>query len=236
MKILTVLILAIVSVVYLFLISKLLGKKQIAQLEFIDYVIGISIGSIAAEMATDLDDTPWYIYIIAMTIFFLFDMLISYLSRKAPRLKNIIIGKPLTIIYKGEIMYDVLYKSKLDINELLTLCRIQGYFDISQIAYAVFETNGELSILPKADFTPTTTKDLNIQPSEPTTIPTYLVMDGRVSYSALRAIEKGEEWLAKKLEVDNLSKKSLKEFLLVQYDDKNNEVIVTKKNKGDLAK
>ena len=67
------LIFSSVSVIYLFFISKLLGKKQIAQLEFIDYVMGISIGSIASNMATDVGDTPFYYYIIGMTIFFLFD-------------------------------------------------------------------------------------------------------------------------------------------------------------------
>lgn len=71
------LIVSTISVVYLFIISKLLGKKQIAQLEFIDYVIGISIGSIAAEMATDLTETPFYHYLIAMSIFFIFDVLIT---------------------------------------------------------------------------------------------------------------------------------------------------------------
>ena len=76
------LIFSSVSVVYLFFIAKLMGKKQIAQLEFIDYVMAISIGSISAEMATDVGDTPFYYYLISMTVFFLFVLMVSFLGRK----------------------------------------------------------------------------------------------------------------------------------------------------------
>ena len=125
-EILKIVIFSIISVVYLFIISKILGKKQIAQLEFIDYVIGISIGSIAAEMATDLNETPFYHYLIAMTTFFLFDVLITFLGRKGFRLKNFLKGKPIMVIYEGKINYRNLKKSKLDVNELCSLCREKG--------------------------------------------------------------------------------------------------------------
>ena len=105
---------------YLFIISKLLGKKQIAQLEFIDYAMGISIGSIAAEMATDVGDTPFYYYLIGMTIFFLFDLSISFLGKKGPFLKRFLKGKPIVIVYEGNIVYKNLKKSKLD----YSLCHI----------------------------------------------------------------------------------------------------------------
>lgn len=78
----------------LFVIAKLLGKKQVAQLDFIDYVIGISIGSIAAEMSTDINDKPLYFYLIAMAIYFLFDLSITLLGRKAPALKHFLKGRP----------------------------------------------------------------------------------------------------------------------------------------------
>ena len=82
-----------------------MGKKQIAQLEFIDYVMGISIGSIAAEMATDVGQTPFYYYIVGMVVFFLFDIFVSFLGRKGPMLKHFFKGKPLMIIYEGEFNY-----------------------------------------------------------------------------------------------------------------------------------
>ena len=80
------LLVAFSSVVFLFIIAKILGKKQIAQLDFVDYIIGISIGSIAAEMATDTSDKPMYYYLIAITVFFLFDLIITVIERKSQAL------------------------------------------------------------------------------------------------------------------------------------------------------
>ena len=104
-----VLINAVVSFAYLFIISKILGKKQIAQLEFIDYAVGISLGSIAAEMSTD-SETPFYYYLIAMTIFLVLALLVSLIGRKNSALKRIFKGKPSTLIYEGKIDYKQLVK------------------------------------------------------------------------------------------------------------------------------
>ncbi len=153
-----VLINSVVSFVYLFIISKLLGKKQIAQLEFIDYAVGISLGSIAAEMATT--DKPFYHYLIAMTIFFLLAFLIAVIGRKSTFLKRIFKGKPATLIYNGKINYKQICKSNIDINDLLSMLREKGYFDINSVAYAIFETSGELSVLPKGAQTPTVVENL----------------------------------------------------------------------------
>ena len=130
-----VLIDSCIAFVYLFIISKLLGKKQIAQLEFIDYTIGISLGSIAAEMATNTE-TPFWYFLIAMTIFFVFAFAISLIGRKSPLLKKIIKGKPATLIYDGKIDYKQLKKTKIDVNDLLSMLREKNYFDISDVGYA----------------------------------------------------------------------------------------------------
>ena len=105
------------SVVALFIIAKLLGKRQIAQLDFADYVIGISIGSIAAEMSTDVGDRPFYYYLIAIAIYFLFDLIINCLGRTSPVLKHLLKGKPIIIIYEGQINYKNLKKSKQNLDE-----------------------------------------------------------------------------------------------------------------------
>ena len=89
-----------VAFVYLFIISKLLGKKQIAQLEFIDYTVGISLGSIAAEMATNTE-TPFYYFLMAMTIFFALALLVAIVGRKCTFLKRVLKGKPITLVYDG---------------------------------------------------------------------------------------------------------------------------------------
>lgn len=215
-NIIKLLIFSAISVTYLFIISKLLGKKQIAQLEFIDYVMGISIGSIASNMATDVGETPFYYYLIGMTIFFLFDCLVSFLGRKGPALKHFFKGQPITIIYEGKLNYPNIKKSKLDINDIIGMCRKAGYFDITDIAYAVFENSGDLSVMPKSCHKVPDASDLNKE-LPPACLPIYLIVDGRISYSSLNEINKTVNWIYKRINVD---KKSIKQVLLATYDDK----------------
>ena len=224
-EILSLLIFSLSSVAYLFVISKLLGKKQIAQLEFVDYVIGISIGSIAAEMSTDLIDTPFYYYLIAMTVFFLFDLSITFFGRKGA-FKNFLKGRPLLIINEGKVDYNILSKSKLDINEVITLCRNQGYFDLQDIAFAIFENNGALSILPKGEKRPIVISDIKENFEQPS-LPTYLVVDGKIVKETLLEIQKTNEWAMKKLKVN--SKKELSNIILATYDELNDSVKVYNK-------
>lgn len=199
-------VLSLSSVVALFVIAKLLGKRQVVQLEFMDYVIGISIGSISAEMATDINDKPLYFYSIAMAIYFLFDLIITYLGKKSPGLKHFFKGKPLTIIYNGEIDYKILKKSKLDIDDVLTLTRSQGYFNIEDIAFAIFENNGKLSIMPKAEKRPTIAQNIK-NDIEPSKLPICLITDGIISKSSLNKLNKDKQWL-----LDNLKIRKHKEL------------------------
>ncbi len=215
-------IFSFVAVVYLFFVSKILGKKQIAQLEFIDYVMGISIGSIAAEMATDTGETPFYFYLIAMTVFFLVDLAITFVGRKGPALKHFFKGRPITVIYDGKFDYENLKVSKLDVNDVLALCREQGYFDITQVAYAVFETSGKLSVLPKSPYKQVTAEDMGVK-LPPASLPCILVVDGNISYSGLNEINKTVEWLKAKTDLDD---KTMKNVLLATYDNESDEVNV----------
>lgn len=222
-EIVKLLLMSFGSVAYLFVISKLSGKKQIAQLEFIDYVMGISIGSIAAEMATDLSDSPFWYYLVAMAVFFLFDYSVSILGRKGAFFKRFFKGKPMTIIYNGKLDYQMLKKSKLDVNEVLAMCREQGYFDINDIAYAIFENSGVLSVLPKANQKPTVASDFGIKPDEPS-LSHYMIIDGNLSYSSLTDLKKDKEWLFKRLKVSD--KKELNNILLAEYVEKTDKMII----------
>lgn len=222
------LIFSFTSVVFLFFISKILGKKQIAQLEFIDYVMGISIGSIASEMATDVGDTPFYYYLIGMTVFFLFDVFVSYVGRKGPALKHFFKGRPEVIIYNGEINYKNLKRSKLDVNDVIALCREQGYFNLTDIAFAIFETSGNLSIMPKGNQKPTVVDDFHIKVPE-AFLPFYLVVDGKISFSSLSELKKNKQWLYKKAKIND---KTIKNVLLAIYDNASDEIVLQLKQKN----
>ena len=226
-EIVYLIILSASSVVALFIVAKLLGKRQIAQLEFVDYIIGISIGSIAAEMATDVNEKPLYYYLIAIAIYFLFDIIINWIGNKAPCLKHFFKGKPLTIIYEGKINYKNLKRSKLSVNDIISLAREQGYFDILDIEYAVFENSGQLSVMPKGNLRPTVAQDFDIE-IEPSGLPYYLITDGRISYSTLKELNKNKEWLMKKLNFEN--EKKIKNVILAIYDKEQDKIMVNYKD------
>lgn len=212
-----VLINSFVSFIYLFIISKLLGKKQIAQLEFIDYAVGISLGSIAAEWSTKTDQ-PFYNYVIAMSIYFVLAFLVAYLGRKATFLKRILKGKPTTLVYEGKIIYKNLNKCKIDVNDLLSMLRAKDCFDIADVAYAIFEPSGDLSVLPKGNQKPVIIEDLTEQPKiEEASLCDVLVVDGVISKSGLNELGKDKSWLFRSLKLK--SKKDLRNILLATYDD-----------------
>ena len=132
---------AIISLVTLFLVTKMLGKKQVSQLSLFDYVIGISIGNFAAEMTVNLDSNILH-GTIAVIIFGLIAYIISIGTMKSIILRRFFSGMPTLIIEDGKFLKEGLKKVKYDINDFLEQAREQGYFDISEIAYAVMESSG----------------------------------------------------------------------------------------------
>ena len=132
---------AMISLVTLFLITKMLGKKQVSQLSLFDYVIGISIGNFAAEMTINLESD--YLHgILAVVIFGVVAYLVSILTMKSIHLRRYFMGTPTLLIQDGKLLEKNMKKVKYDMNDLLEQCRINGYFDISEIKYALMEANG----------------------------------------------------------------------------------------------
>lgn len=221
-KLYTVVVNSVVSFVFLFIVSKLLGKKQIAQLEFIDYAVGISLGSIASEWATEVEQ-PFYHYLVSMTIYFVLALGVALIGRKNRFFKKLFKGKPVTLVYEGKIRYDGLVKSKIDVNDLLSMLREKGFFDIGDVAYAVFETSGQLSVLPKGEQKPVVIEDVDKRKVKRAALTNVLIADGVVSYSGLNELEKDEKWLFKKLRVKN--DEDLKNIILATYDETNDKVV-----------
>ncbi len=177
-----VLLRSLVSLLVLFLLTKFMGFKQISQLNLFDYIVGISIGSIAAQMAFD-PDIPYYATITAMAVYALTEVLISFLTTKSIKLRSFVTGTPVIVIHQGKIIEQNLKKIKYDLNDLLTECRINGFFDISQIECAIMETDGRLSFLPKSELRPVTPKDLGLAPAKEGLV-ANVILDGNVMQSA----------------------------------------------------
>ncbi|MBQ4443751.1 MAG: DUF421 domain-containing protein [Clostridia bacterium] len=219
-----VLIYSVVGFAFLFVIAKILGKKQIAQLDFLDYTIGISLGSIAADMAFDIERPIWY-YLVGMAVFAVLDLLCSVLGRKNNFFKRVFVGKPLVLIEEGRLNYRNLNKSKLSLNEFLSLCREKGYFNLDDVAYCIFETSGKLSVLPKAGREAATALDVGARPKAPAALSKDVVMDGRVIDACLAQLGKDEAWLRSKLGgVD------VKDVAIAYYLAETDEVVVHPKH------
>ena len=214
---LDVILRCLVSLVTLFLVTKMIGKKQVSQFSLFDYVIGISIGNFAAEMAINLDSS--YLHgTVAVIVFGLVAYLVSLLTMKSLKIRKLIIGDPNILIKDGKILYNSLKKSKFDINDLLEEARINGYFDISDIDYALMEANGKISFLPKIESKNPTNKDLKLNIKRKG-LCINLIIDGQIIEEALKDINKDQKWLLKKIKEKNFN---LEEVILATIDLQNN--------------
>ncbi|MDD6830189.1 MAG: DUF421 domain-containing protein [Firmicutes bacterium] len=201
MKFLTLCLTALGSFAALFIIAKFIGRKQVSQLDFFDYITGITIGSIAAEMATELEE-PWK-PLIAMIIYGSVTLLLSSVTIKFPRVRKFLNGTPTILMDHGKLYRENLKKSKLDLSEFMVLCRQQGYFDLTDIQTAVFEYNGKLTILPVSSQRPATPNDLNLAPEQELLF-TELIMDGRVLDENLSRMGLNRVWLEKQLKASGV--------------------------------
>lgn len=180
----------------LFIAAKLIGHKQIAQLDFFDYITGITIGSIAAEMATELEE-PWKPFV-AILLYGGVTLLLSVVTNKFPRTRKYLYGAPVVLLDRGKLFRENLKKAKLDLSEFIVLCRQQGFFDLTNIQTAIFEYNGKLTILPVSSQRPATPGDLELSPEQELLF-SELIMDGRIQEENLRRMGLDLTWLERQL-------------------------------------
>ena len=197
MEVFTVILASLFSAAVLFIIAKIIGHKQVAQLEFFDYITGITIGSIAAELATTLDK-PWWKPTVSMIVFGVITVILSVLTRKLPRSRKFINGTPTIVLNDGKLYRKNMKKAKLELSEFLLLCRQEGYFNLDDIQTAVYEYNGKLSILPVSTKRPLNPEDMKLSPP-PENIGTEVIMDGRILGGNLRRRNLSKAWLQNKL-------------------------------------
>lgn len=233
---LVVVVRAIISFFSLLIFARILGKEQISQLTFFDYILGITIGSIASEATVDLSSRVWP-HFVGLVSWSLLAYLMQYISLKWRYAAKVIEGEPVVVIMNGKIMDKVLKKMKFRISDILELLRNQGIFDLNEVDYAILEPNGSLSVLKKPEYLPLTPKDMNIE-VKPTGISTELIYDGRLIEENLRQMNKDKKWLMNQLKKHGI--KDVSEAFLVTlndagslYVDKYNDNIKKVKDIGD---
>ena len=176
-EMINVFVASVVSLAVLFILTRLGGKRQIAQMNLFDYVNSITIGSIAAEMATNLEQ--WYRPLTAMIVYGIAAFAVHYGTCKNRNVR----------LYKAE-----LDRAKIDLNEFLAQARVAGYFDLNEVQCAMLETSGQISFLPKSFNRPVTPQDLAIQ-TDPASKWYDLVLDGKLIEESLHTSGKDRTWL-----------------------------------------
>ena len=225
MNLLEYILLPLISLIVLFFLTKLMGYRQVTELSLYDYIIGITIGSIASELIM-CDFEEILKPLLGMIVYAVFTWLISILTKNYMKFRFFVEGKPL-ILYENDKLYSkALDKAKIDLNELLMNCRMSGYFDLNEIDKIILETNGKFSFYPKTLSRPLKLSDLNHQVQKEK-IPVLLMLQGNVIKKNLVFVNRNEEWLKHILKVHGLEEKNIEILYLdsqdqIQFYTKNN--------------
>ncbi|USK75460.1 DUF421 domain-containing protein [Peribacillus frigoritolerans] len=184
--------------IVLFLITKVLGKKQLSQLSFFEYVTGITIGNVGAELATKVEGNIIH-GVLSILVFAIAPFIAGLISLKSKTFRDLIEGKASVFIKDGKVMEDNLKKEKYTIDELLGLLRKKDVFDISEVEFALLEANGDFSVMLKKQNQPVTPKDLNL-PVAAVKEPQTIIMDGLILDEPLSTIGLNRNWLHTELD------------------------------------
>lgn len=178
----------------LFLLVRFLGKRQIGQFSFFHYVVGISIGSVAASISIDRT-VPLGLGVTSLILWGLLSLGVAYLVLNMGRSRGFLIGVPTIIIREGKILQDAMSRLRLDMDELSMLLRREKIFDITDVDYAVFESDGKLSVLKRVERQNVTRKDLNLPAPALKYMPAELIVDGQVVEKNLKEFKITRSWL-----------------------------------------
>lgn len=224
MQLLYIAALSVGAFVTLFILTKIMGNREMSQLSMFDYINGITIGSIAAEMATALE-ADFKEPLLAMVIFAALSVLTSYLTNKSIKARRLLTGRPVILYENGKLYEKNLSRNRLDVNEFLTQCRINGYFDLNEIHTAILEPNGKVSFLPAVGSRPATPEDLNLTPQQKTPV-ANVIIDGHIMRKNLQHTGNDENWLNSQLSALGTGKIS---DVFLATCDCNNKLTVYKK-------
>ena len=214
MEILKIIGLSLGSIIVLFILTKIVGQREMSGLSIFDFMIAITIGSIAAEMSTSLEDN-FIQPLIAMIIYAIVTLIISFINMKSVKLRPIFSGKTLILYDNGTLFKENFKKAKIDLNEFLSQCRTNGYFNLSDIKTALLEENGKISFLTYSDKRPTNASDFNMKPNEDGIV-TNLILDGKIMENNLKELKLDRLWLDETLQEQGITK--IDNIFLATYD------------------
>ena len=228
-EILYIVVLSLGSFITIFILTKMMGYRQMSQLSMFDYINGITIGSIAAEMATSVDD-GFAEPLTAMIVYAMATLFLSWFTSKSIKARRAIEGAPLILLNRGEIYRENLKKAKIDVNEFLVQCRVNGYFDVSKLEVAVLEGNGRISFLPKTEERPLTPNDIQLSPEQDYLV-ANVILDGKIMEENLRHTGNDLKWLQAQVKAQGA--KTVEDVLLATCDTGNKLTVFLKESRKE---
>ncbi|WP_291559607.1 MULTISPECIES: DUF421 domain-containing protein [unclassified Clostridium] len=198
MEVLILLLKTTLSFLSLLILTRMLGKKQMSQLSFFNYVTGITIGSIVANIIT-VDNEPFIDEIIGLAWWCILAEATAYITVKSHKLGRLLDGEPSIVIKDGKIIRKVVVDLRMNVEDLTMMLREQSIFSVSEVDYAVIEPNGKLSVLKKHDYQEVTKEDMKIKPTPKKYLPTQLISDGSIVEHNLKEVDVTKKWLEKQL-------------------------------------
>jgi uncharacterized membrane protein YcaP (DUF421 family) len=224
---LVVLIRSVIAFFALLLLVRLMGKQQVAQLTFFDYIVGITIGSIASTLSVSVNENT-LATLVGMGTWSALAILLAYLGIRNVWVKKVVDGEATVVVENGKILDDNLKRIRIPTDEFLSELRAQGVFSVADVEFAMFEPGGKFSIQKKSQKQPLTPSDLNI-PTQYDGLPTVLIMDGAILNDALRSLKLSKAWLHHQLNKQNI--RDTTQVSLAQLDTKGNLYVDLKGDK-----
>ena len=218
-------------ILYLLLIAglRITGKRQIGELEPIELVLTMLLSDLASVPMQDFG-IPLVNGIVPIVTLLSLSMLLSYGSLRSVRFRPLLCGEPTLIIRSGHILQDAMRRNRLTVDELLEALRGQGISDLREVKYAVLETSGQLSVLPRADCQPVTPRQLSLQPEDPQTLPIVVISDGRLLRRSMERLGLDDGWLQARLR--DAGVRSPREVFLLSVDEAGSVVCLPKEGKA----
>lgn len=214
--------------IFVVIVMRIMGKRQIGELQPFELVIAIMLSELAAVPMQDTGIPLLHGIIPILTLMFL-EIFISFLTLKFQGLRNFICGSPSIIIQHGRICENELKRQRFNLNDLMEELRMLGYLNVSDVEFAILESSGKVSIIPKSANSPVTRSDLNIKKQEEE-LPITLIMDGKIIQHNLRISGYNHEWLIKILNDNNIQ--TIDDVFMAMIDSKG-ELFIQRRNSDE---
>lgn len=212
---------------------RVMGKRQIGELQPSELVVAIMISDVATVPIEALD-IPLLSGIIPVLTLLLAEVITSYLSLKSHRVRRFIMGQPSVVVYKGVVCEKELERQRFNLNDLLEELRLLGIFDIADVYIAVLETSGKLSVVPKTQARSVTVEDMNLKNVRHEGLPCTVIMDGKFNDAEVSRSGRTKSDIEKALNKRGV--KSYKDVFIASIDDEGEMFIQEKEKKGGLKK